>query len=394
MNPETITVSRAQMDQASATLAFMLEAQRNPQMLQGAGFALSHQAGVPRAYAHPAAALALARSGVPEAEARRLLGGHAYRDYALFSQQPAVNEVHVDAVLTQMSVAYRNAEYIGPSLVPRVQVTKRSDVYFVYDKANLRQQVKMRAPGGTSGRSGYGLSTDNYSVKTYSQEHVVPDEVRDNADNPLNPDRDGVNFATDVLDLEYEIQAASLIETSGNWTTNTTLSGTTQWSDHDDSDPLTNMMTAHETVLKQIARRANTLQMSFEVFTKLSLHPDLIDRVKYTGTQDRPAMVTAAMMAALFMVDNVLVGTAVKDSAKEGQTASLGFVWGKHAWLGFVAPQPALTTPSAAYVFTIGRQSDRYRENDKKSDIIRVEEAWDMKKVEAGAGYRFIDAVA
>lgn len=394
MIPESITIGRAQFEQAAATLAFLTEAQKNPQMLQGGGFALSHVRGVPRAYAHPAAALQLAKCGVPEAEARRLLGGHAYRDYHLFAQQPAVNEVHVDAVLTQMSVAYRNAEYIGPSLVPRVQVTKRSDVFFIYDKANLRRQATKRAPGGSGGRSGYGLSTDNYSVETYTQEHVVPDEIRDNADNPLDPDRDGVNFATDILDLEYEMQAASMIETSGNWTTNVTLSGTSQWSDYDDSDPLSNMMTAHETVLKQIARRANTLQMSFEVFTKLALHPDLIDRVKYTGTQERPAMVTAAMMAALFMVDQVLVGTAVKNTAKEGQTDSMSFVWSKHAWLGFVAPAPALTTPSAAYAFTIGRQSDRYRENPIKSDIIRVEEAWDIEKVESGAGYRFIDAVA
>lgn len=391
---DQITVSREQMDQAAATFALLLEMQRNPQALQGAGFALSYAPRTPRAFAHPAAAVKLAKSGVPEAEARRLLGGHAYRDYALFAQQPSVQEVHVDAVLTQMSVAYRNAEYIAPLVVPRVQVTKRSDLYFIYDKANLRRQVQVRAPGGAAGRSGYTLSTDNYSVKTYSQEHVVPDEVRSNADNPLDPDRDGVQFATDVLDLEYEMQAADLINTSANWTTNVTLSGTSQWSDYDDSDPLSNVKTAHETILVQTAKRANTMVMGFQTFMALSLHPDLLDRCKYTGTQNAPAMVTAQMMAALFMVDSVQVGTAVQNAADEGQTDSLSFVWGKHAWLGYVAPAPALATPSAGYVFTTGRTSDRYREEKLKSDIIRVEEAWDMKKVAAGAGYRFIDAVA
>ncbi|HEU4751465.1 MAG TPA: hypothetical protein VFU47_00055, partial [Armatimonadota bacterium] len=141
-------------------------------------------------------------------------------------------------------------------------------------------------------------------------------------------------------------------------------------------------------------RRANTLEMGYQVFEALALHPDLLDRCKYTGTGERPAMVTAQMMAALFMVDQVLVGSAVSNTAEEGQTASLSFVWGKHAWIGYVSETPALETPSAAYAFTLGRMADRYREEAIESDIIRVKEGWAMKAVAAGAGYRMPSAVA
>lgn len=44
---------------------------------------------------------------------------------------PTLRDVHVDAILTNLSIGYKNDTYIGESVFPRIQVAKKSDVYFV-----------------------------------------------------------------------------------------------------------------------------------------------------------------------------------------------------------------------------------------------------------------------
>ena len=44
---------------------------------------------------------------------------------------PTVGDVHVERPLSNISVAYRNPEYIFDQIFPTVSVQKKSDVYFV-----------------------------------------------------------------------------------------------------------------------------------------------------------------------------------------------------------------------------------------------------------------------
>ena len=44
---------------------------------------------------------------------------------------PTVSQVHLDRALPNVSVAYRNANYIGDLVFPSVVVQKISDKYFV-----------------------------------------------------------------------------------------------------------------------------------------------------------------------------------------------------------------------------------------------------------------------
>jgi hypothetical protein len=330
-------------------------------------------------------------------EARQHLGGDAARQFAAGSaqqfQQPSLSDVHVDTVLTNMSVMYVNDMYIGAQVFPRVQVTKESGKFFVFDREDFfRNEAKIRAPATLAARGGYGMSTSSYNVDEYAFEQATDDRVRKNAD--FDTDRTSMIFVTDKINMALEQAVQAAIETSGNWTTNATLSGTSQWSDQANSDPFTNIKTARLTVWQQIGRKANTAVMSLEVFEALALHPDLLDRVKYTGTGERPAMVTAQMMAELFGLDQVLIGSTIEDTALEGATPSIGSVWGKHFWVGFVPPAASLNSPAAGYVFTTGRIIDRYREANITSDVVRGREAFDVQPVAAGAGYRIINVIA
>ena len=105
---------------------------------------------------------------------------------------PSVRDVHIDQALTAFSIAYMNQQYIGEQIFPRVPVAKQTDFYWQFERqAWQRIDVEKRAPGARSAEADYTLTSASYYTPTYAISKVIPDEVRQNADNPLRPDRNG-----------------------------------------------------------------------------------------------------------------------------------------------------------------------------------------------------------
>jgi hypothetical protein len=69
---------------------------------------------------------------------------------------PEVSQVHIDAALTNVSVAYRNPDYIADIVAPQVAVRKQSDKYYIYDaeRERFRQSNDRRAPGAEADEVG------------------------------------------------------------------------------------------------------------------------------------------------------------------------------------------------------------------------------------------------
>ena len=63
--------------------------------------------------------------------------------------QPTVEDVHVDAALTNISIAYiqQADHFIAGRAFPRVVVEKQSDKYFSYTQPDwFRDEAEVRAP--------------------------------------------------------------------------------------------------------------------------------------------------------------------------------------------------------------------------------------------------------
>lgn len=282
---------------------------------------------------------------------------------------PTQRDVHIEAPLSNISIAYRNTEYIGDMIFPVVPVEKRSDVYFTFDKgAFFRDRVQVRAPGTRAQRASYDISTASYVALNYALAKEVPDEVRENADNPLRPDREATEFVTDALLLGQEIRVANIITaSSGTW--GYSSSPATQW-DNDTSDPLGDIDDAVNGVVSSIGRMPNVMVLSYDVWRKLKIHPDILDRIKHT----RPGGVaTPEDVAGWFDISKVLVGHAIKDTSADGAAFSSAYVWGDDLWVGFVAPNPSIMTPSAGYILEwMNREVRRYREDQERQDILEA----------------------
>ena len=324
--------------------------------------------------------------------------------------QPNLNSVHIDAILTNISIAYmQNTDnYIADKVFPIIPVDKRSDKFFTYTKNDwFRDEAQRRAPATESAGGGYNLSTDSYSADVFAFHKDVPDQITANADAPLNPLREAAEFVTNRLLLRREIQFVSDFMQAGVWgNTVTGTAGTatanqtaTQWSNYTSSDPIEDIEEGKADILSATGMEANTLVLGYDVFRQLKNHPDLVDRIKYTSSQT----ITTDMMAAMFDIPRVIVSKAVKATNLEGATEAYAFATGKTALLAHVAPQPGLMTPSAGYTFswtgvsgglgaTIG--TSQFRMDSIRADRVEAEMAFDNKIIGADLGYFWNSIVA
>ena len=320
--------------------------------------------------------------------------------------QPTQSAVHVDRPLTNISVAYiqEQSRFIASTVFPVIPVEKQSDKYFTYTKNDwFRDEAQLRGDATEAAGSGYNLSTDNYTCDVYAMRKDVGDQVVENSDSPIRPFEDATRFVTQKLLLKQEIQWVTDAFADSIWDTNVT-GGTnfTKWSDEADSNPIDDVALGMETILQNTGMMPNTLVLGYQVFRQLKQHPDLIDRMKYTGIGAvKPP--TTEMLAGLFEVDRVLVASAVKATNVEGATVAYSFTFGKNAGLYYVNPSPGTLAPSAGYTFVWRDVSQgmgldigikRYRIETIAANRVEGQIAWDNKIVGSDLGYMFLSAVA
>ena len=315
--------------------------------------------------------------------------------------QPTSNDVHVDAVLTGISVAFMQnaANYVAGQVFPSVNVAKKSDLYYTYSQADFwRDQVQYRAEGTESAGSGYGLSTASYNAAVYALHKDVADQTRANSDNPLSPDAEAASFLAQQMMLKMEKDWVANFFSAGIWTTDVTPG--TLWSAAS-SDPIGDVSTGIQTIRAATGYVPNTLVLAWDVREILRNHPDIVDRFKYTSS----ASVTDQMLAAVLGVDRILVEGVIENTAAEGQAASYTQLGAKDALLCYSAPSPGLMVPSAGYnmnwtgmanVGGVGSSvaTSTFRMDHLKADRIEIEAAWDFKLVSADLGYFFENCIA
>ena len=274
--------------------------------------------------------------------------------------EPVFSDVHVQAALTAISVAYLQSEdaYIADKVFPVVPVVHQADKYFVYSKADyFRDEAQLRADATESAGSGFNLNTQSYSAGVWAIHKDIGDQTRRNADPAVDLDVAATKFVMQRMLIRRDRFFAATFMATGKWGTDYTGSaagnGTTTrtyWSDDGNGDPFTDISDAQTVILQNTGLEPNTLVLAFPVYQALRKHPLVIDRIKYTS----PAYagnVTPALMAEAFDVERVLVSKGVYNTAAQGAAFSGSFIVGKNALLCHSATAPGLWTPSAGYTF-------------------------------------------
>lgn len=303
------------------------------------------------------------------------------------------SDVYVDPALSQVSIKYTNDTFIADVVCPMIKVAKMTGKYFVYDKSNLRIDRTQRALGSPANEVDFGVDpTGTYICSDHALKEFTPDQIQDQADAALNPLVDSVENITEKLLLDREQNAANLLTSTSNLTQNVTLAGTAQWSDYTNSDPIGDVRTARTTIHQNTFKKPNTLILGKQVYDILIEHPAIIERIKYSQL----GVVTPELLARVFQVEKILVGEAGSNTAKEGQTDALSYVWGKNAVVAYIAPQIRLKMLTLAATFVYGvRTAKRWRDEDREGTYVRIgNDNYVQQIIAAAAGYLIAAATA
>lgn len=323
--------------------------------------------------------------------------------------QPTGSDLHVNTPLSNISVAYTQSasEFIADQVFPTVPVTKRSDLYYKYDKGNwFRSAAQERAPATESVGTSWTVTSDTYSARVYAVHKDVADQDRANQDSPVfDLDRDATEIVTrDLLILREKKFIAGFWGTSLWGNTDQTgvaaAPAANQFLQFNDanSNPIEVVRAQRLAVAGKTGLKPNVLVVGPQVHNVLVDHPDVIDRIKYT----QRGIVTNELLASLFEVDKYLVPMPIENTAAEGAADSLSFMYGKSMLLAYAAPNPGLMIPSGGYIFgwngylgtAYSTTISRFRMDALKSDRVEGEMAFDIKMVASDLGVFFTAVVA
>jgi hypothetical protein len=255
--------------------------------------------------------------------------------------------VHYDTAMSNVSVAYEGEPHTDEELFPVVPVDKQSDFFVRFSKQQFQDEPDALTGGADADDIEVDLDARGYY---YAEGHGynirIPDTLLANADPVVEIEIENTEKITEKIRLRKERNLASIINTT-NITQNTTLSGTSQWSDYTNSDPILAIETQKETIQTSVGKLPNVMHMSRPVFRALRNHPRVIDRIKYTVTPP----LSEKLLAEALEIDKVVVAQSIYKTSARGQLDALGYVWGKNATLAYVPPRPGKRQVALGYTF-------------------------------------------
>jgi hypothetical protein len=333
--------------------------------------------------------------------------------------QPFLQQVHVQAALTQIATAYiqDQTHYVADQVFANVPVEHQTDKYFAFSKDDFyRDEAQERADTAESVGGGFNLdSSKSYSANVWAYHKDLGGQTRRNADPAVNMDIATTRFCMQKLLIKRDRIFMQKFLTNGVWGTDVTgTAGGTPgsgapafWNDDANGDPYTDIATAQTTILQNTGFEINCGLLAFPVYQGLRKHPLVVDRIKYTTRADA-SKITPDLLAASFDVDRIVVSKAVYATGSEQAVGGAGsvtaqtynFVASKDALFVHAAPQPGIMIPSAGYIFpwsgftginTMGIRVAQIPMPWLGLETIRTEGemAFDMLVIGADLGYHF-----
>ena len=326
--------------------------------------------------------------------------------------------LYSDPILTGFSTGFQDQTLYANRLFPITPVRTRSGRYRVYDRSNWIIFPSRREPGTVANEvRGGKWSEDTFYCKEHSLQSAIHDEERQElvsqgglanavfgGDLQIDPEEDAVNLITRSIFLEWEQKVANAMRNSANYPGNhtVTLAGAQQWSDYtggtsSTSNPVNDILTAVRRVYLDTGRWPNTMVVPTDSLGVIEGHPRIVDRFKnfaLTNPEAWKSLLNVPAPENFFIVDSKYNAADNIEAAE-----SITSFWGQDVWIGLVDSTPGQKTKTFgktfAQVYPDGsiRPSDKWREEPRKSDIVRVSQNYDLKIVSNVAGYLIKNAV-
>ena len=288
-------------------------------------------------------------------------------------------KAQIDKFLTMASKGYFPEGFIGDKVLPEVRVKQDSGKLAGYGNEHIR--IVNTVYGGRGKAPRYESITRNdtsYFIDDHGLEGMVTPADYRNVEQPFDAEKDETLGLVTVLKISREKAIADALGSTAVLTQNTTLSGTSQFNDYVNSDPLGKFKTAQETVYDGCGAKPDTGLMSWKVLNTLSYHPGILEGLGFA--QNRAGTLTENEVASAMKIKRLLVGEPKYNSAALGQTDSLADVWGKNVVFA------VLPTTAMKMQISLGYQVRRIGEAPYQTS------KWDMNNPRGAKGILVTDA--
>lgn len=318
---------------------------------------------------------------------------------------PVFATTHVDALLTNIAVQYpMGTGMVADKILPRVQVSKESGIFFKYDKGDANRRAYTKRQIRSESRSvTWRVTTDSYRAEEYALNDLIDEREYQQADAPLNLQRDTIENLQRLLILDREIRVHDLVTDTAVVTKNDTLTGTAQWRDAgtsgSTSSPLADFEVASETIRQDTGVRPNLAVFGQAAWLAFYKNAEIINRIITPGGPWGTPNITPAVastLLGLFGIQDVLVTDTVVNSAGMGVADSFSDIWTDEVLIAYVTPSPGIKKVSFGYTFmsrnwqvrreTITRQHSDWFEPSYVADekIVAADVAYLLKDVSDG----------
>lgn len=303
----------------------------------------------------------------------------------------------LNVALSNYMKGYRNNQFVGDLIAPRVPVPRQSFQYVIFDRSNQRlDREVLRAAGAVPQTDRMNYSTDNYFAKSHALRAKIPFEQEQYALGlGFSEKQAAVGRLQDKLSLSRENFIASLVTTPANVTNTQALAGTSMWDNYTGVSHPIQVVENAKALIRQSGVDANLFILSDPVIVALQNHPDIIDRFKYT----QPGAITLEQLSQVFQIKCVRAAAVQLD---KNNVAS--YVWGTNAVLAYSQDASSMNDLSALKTFdwaaapgTVGGYGVLEFPDpdlDAKSDIISVDWYWDTKITAQETLYLFSNCCA
>jgi hypothetical protein len=322
---------------------------------------------------------------------------------------PTLQQVHnINEPLTDFSLMFLQKDgFVADKVFPIKEVQHKSSSYFTYPRGSFNTpNMKQRAPGTTVEVMDYDISMATYETQVWALGRHLDEQIEANADPIINLELEATQALTLQLQLNKEINWSSTFFAHDVWTSEYAgVSGSPstnqflQWN-NTGATPIEDIRNMKRQIILTSGNvgEPNTLVLGKQVYDTLLSVPEIVSRIVYAQKQANAALVTKDILAQLFEVDQILVSTAVQNTAAYGASESNAFVLGKAALLAYVPPTIGVRTPAAGVNFTWANYGPSritsYPWMPTRSTHVEIESAYQYNMISADLGGFFYTAIA
>ena len=239
---------------------------------------------------------------------------------------PQINDVHVNAPLTNFALQLRNRAFVAEEVFPVIPVVKESDLYYTFSREEIRDVDTRRAQGALAKEIEWVPSTATYVAEEYALRHLLTDRIVGNADVPVRPRLNTVAKLMKWIMLGQEKRIQAIAQASGNSVA--TVAVAPKW---DGTSPTIekDIDTAKDSIRNNAGVEPNAILLPENVKDVVKRDSTLRDLIRYvinSGAGNKELLMNGELPPVMFNLAIIIAG-AVEDTSKLGQASTIAKIW-------------------------------------------------------------------